>query len=591
MPVFWVSEPRLNVRIEDEPLGYSPAVGKRVSFSLSYRQRGGVDLGPAVFGVGTNWSCSFRACVVDLGRGNIRAHRGGAGFLDYSIGTPQFYDGSMATNVSNGYQIEYMDGSKDVFTNVYTDNFNVHYYFLTSQQDPSGNATIYTYANSSNYVKLLSVQDPSGKTNLLFYEDTTWTNQITKVEDPFNRTTTLQYNTNGILANITDVVGVSTSFTYDPSNGRNWVTNMTTPYGPTSFRIGGLDADATEYSATTNQVNRFVEVTLPNGGKELYLFRLDCSSLLSQTNSPFPNTTPLANTLDNVDQQNRNSFHWGPLQYTSLSSSYRSSGNVSNLNSADYALGRLRHWLAYPGTGTLLPSDALSLEQAPSPDGTTPGLFTWYDYDNKSGGVANYVGTGSRPSFVAIVLPDGATRFTHNTYGAHGELTQETSTYTAPDGSAGLRTSTFVYAGNNIDLLQAIGPQSEQVISNYFNSAPHLPDASYDALNQETHYTYNTNFQITSVIRPTGLTTTNIYFTSGLDVGRLDTTIDLEISRTNSFTYSNGLVYTHIDERGLKTTNFWDNLQRLTGVLYPDGTTISNFYTNLDLIVPPTKSA
>src|SRR5205814_4025334 len=27
MPVWWVSEPRLNLRLEDEPLGYNPAVG------------------------------------------------------------------------------------------------------------------------------------------------------------------------------------------------------------------------------------------------------------------------------------------------------------------------------------------------------------------------------------------------------------------------------------------------------------------------------------------------------------------------------------------------------------------------------------
>jgi len=32
----------------------------------------------------------------------------------------------------------------------------------------------------------------------------------------------------------------------------------------------------------------------------------------------------------------------------------------------------------------------------------------------------------------------------------------------------------------------------------------------------------------------------------------------------------------------LAVTNYWDNLQRLTGVLYPDGSTVSNVYTILD---------
>jgi YD repeat-containing protein len=52
----------------------------------------------------------------------------------------------------------------------------------------------------------------------------------------------------------------------------------------------------------------------------------------------------------------------------------------------------------------------------------------------------------------------------------------------------------------------------------------------------------------------------------------------LEIKRTNSYAYTNGLVLTHTDERGLTTTNYWDDLQRLTRVDYPNGS-ISNIYT------------
>src|SRR5205823_13782222 len=87
-----------------------------------------------------------------------------------------------------------------------------------------------------------------------------------------------------------------------------------------------------------------------------------------------------------------------------------------------------------------------------------------------------------------------------------------------------------------------------------------------------------------SVIRANGLVTTNIYFTSGY-TNWLDRTIDFSGStylRTNSFTYANGVVYSQTDERGLTVTNFWDNLQRLSGRLYPDGTTTSNLYYRLD---------
>ena len=52
MPQWWIQEPTVNLRLEDEPLGYNPALGPRVAFDLSYRQRGAVTEDPAIFGVG-----------------------------------------------------------------------------------------------------------------------------------------------------------------------------------------------------------------------------------------------------------------------------------------------------------------------------------------------------------------------------------------------------------------------------------------------------------------------------------------------------------------------------------------------------------
>lgn len=79
---WWVSEPAVNLRIEDEPSSYDPSHGPRVSFSVSYRQRGAIVEDPAIFGVGPGWSCSFRAFVLQLtgDPANVfRVHRGGAG--------------------------------------------------------------------------------------------------------------------------------------------------------------------------------------------------------------------------------------------------------------------------------------------------------------------------------------------------------------------------------------------------------------------------------------------------------------------------------------------------------------------------------
>ena len=60
-------------------------------------------------------------------------------------------------------------------------------------------------------------------------------------------------------------------------------------------------------------------------------------------------------------------------------------------------------------------------------------------------------GTQILPPLAAQVLPDATTQFTHTERNALGSPTKEISTYTASGGVA-LRTNTFTYAANLIDL-------------------------------------------------------------------------------------------------------------------------------------------
>ena len=575
MPVWWVSEPHINLRLEDEPLSYQPALGGAITFHLSYRQRGAVEEDPAVFGVGTNWSCSFRAYLVNESEYGAQLHRSGAGLIDYSVGYPEPRDGSILSIAGGGtYQIEYADGSLDVFGHPFVDANNVPFYFLTAHVDPAGNTNTFNYASSSSIVQLVSVSDPSGASTYLYYDNASFPNLITRVVDHFSRTCYLQYDSQGFLDSITDVQGLATSFTYNTTNSeqRAWITSMTTPYGPTGFRYGGVDATNLNEATTGDVVNRFVEVTLPTGGKHLFVYRL-LSDFLNQWDPTVPSTTPAIVPATWLNELN--SFHWSPLQYAALSTS-----DPTALTAADYKLGRLRHWL---WDGYLVTS-SLALERAPSPDGVAEGQTTWFDYLDQP--YPGYIGSVDQPRLVARVLPDGTSWFHYTPRNSHLKPTSYVSTYTAADGTVALRTLSFSYAANDIDLLQSLGPNGEQVVSNYFAAGNpfHAPDATYDALNQATLYTYNSHGQVTSIKTPAGLTTTNLYFSSGDSLNRLSTTIDLEISRTNTFTYyAIGLLYSQTDERGLTTARTWDNLQRLTGVAYPDGTTTSNLYVNLDL--------
>src|SRR6266705_2694303 len=70
MPYAWVSEPLLQLRLEDQPLGsYNPGLGPAPIYQLSYRNKGALPEEDIYFSFGTNWSCSLREYVFDLADG------------------------------------------------------------------------------------------------------------------------------------------------------------------------------------------------------------------------------------------------------------------------------------------------------------------------------------------------------------------------------------------------------------------------------------------------------------------------------------------------------------------------------------------
>src|SRR6266568_3809009 len=293
--------------------------------------------------------------------------------------------------------------------------------------------------------------------------------------------------------------------------------------------------------------------------------------------SQIPANTPL-NTLDTTGRSERNTFYWNASQYAQVSSV-----GLADFRWNEFKKAHIYHWLASTVQG-YTHFDSISLEQAPSPDGTTEGQLVWYDYTGKPSGVNYETGDQILPAVVARVMPDGSTSYQYNQLSTIGKATNVVEKWVS-GGSTLYRTNSYGYAANGIDLLTATNALGIRVSSNYFNSY-HQVLTNYNALNELTVYSYNTNQQFRSVTRPNGLVTTNIYFTSGTFTNWLDRTMDFSGStyfRTNSFTYgTNGLVYSQTDERGLTITNYWDNLQRLTGRLYPDGTTTSNLYYRLD---------
>ena len=66
MPVWSVSEPYVNLWLNDEPLGYQPALGPRLSFHLAFKQRDSTTgFNANFFGVGKKWNCSWFSYVTN----------------------------------------------------------------------------------------------------------------------------------------------------------------------------------------------------------------------------------------------------------------------------------------------------------------------------------------------------------------------------------------------------------------------------------------------------------------------------------------------------------------------------------------------
>jgi len=468
---------------------------------------------------------------------------------------------------TNGFTLSYPDGSQDIYGLVVSNIGGIFQAYLTKRLNAQAQKTQLIYndynTNDANpVIRLKYVIDGDGRTNAVSYvaSNSSSTNLIAQVTDPFGRAVSLAYDDHGCLTNITDVANIVSSFTYDTND---LPSGLTTPYGTTSFSI-------TDSSTNHPPSGRSVLITQPDGGHQLYLYEDYAPGITNAyPSNAVPITSPFTNTLDNSDLNLRNTFYWGPRQYTNLLTT-----NISSFAATDFRLARMKHWLT--STNSYV-GDTLSMERDPSPDngGNIEGQKTWYDYAGKTN--TEYEGTQVVPLFVAQVLPNGTPQFTYSLCNSFGAVTNRISTYSAGGGVA-FRTNIYVYDPNGIDLLITTNALGIQVSSNMYN-AFHEVATNYNALNEMTVYTYNTNQQLTNVMLPSRLVTTYAY---GSD-NSVTQQININFS-TNNYTYTNDLVLTHTDPRGLTTTNAWDNLNRLISTTFPDGTSISCTYSNLDLI-------
>jgi RHS repeat-associated protein len=429
-------------------------------------------------------------------------------------------------------------------------------FFLTEIVDPQGRKLVLEYASDNySYVHIDTVTEPDGPCTTLYHEDVSHRNLVTSVSGP-SGTVSLSYDETGQnLTGIQDAMGMSTTFSYDANY---WPTAMVTPAGTTGFTLYDAGGDI-NYAG----VGRYAIISEPGGTAQVFsMFYIEPGIQgfpTTYSSSVIPQNTPL-NTLDSGGRNSRSSFHWNRQQTQALSTA-----DPLQFTWADYLKGRHRRWL----DGHM---STLSTEQSPSPDGSTEGQITWFDHMGKA--TASAEGNQILPAVIARVMPDGSTWYAWLRRNSWGHLTNVVEKWDS-GGTALYRTNIYVRAADEIDLVAHTNAMGVLASSNVFN-AYHQVTTNYNALGEPTVFTYGSTRQLTSITRPTGLVTTNIYASNN----RLQKTIDLQINRTNSFTwYSSGNLESHTSERGLSVTNYWDALNRLTGTKYPDGTTTTNLYT------------
>jgi len=306
----------------------------------------------------------------------------------------------------------------------------------------------------------------------------------------------------------------------------------------------------------------------------------------------------------------RNTFHWGRRQFTALSSSVQtilSSGNLSNalanLTTADFYKADLKHWLLSSIDDVSI-TESLSSEQDPSPDtaGQISGLRMWYNYSGKPS--AELSSSDPQISCIARLLPDDTSQYTTYNYypvtgvfgfpPGSGFVSDNESSYTMPSGGVGELTNWFTYAANSVDLISVSNSFSQYVNLGY--NGYHQINAITNALNQVATLGWDdSNTHNLTGVQFIGGASINLTLYSGQWVnnnwvpspysGFVQEAQWSPQGRTLTFnSYNFGLPTSVTDDRGVTLGNTWDGLNRLTGITFPDETTISNIYNRLDLV-------
>ncbi|HKP03471.1 MAG TPA: RHS repeat-associated core domain-containing protein [Chthoniobacterales bacterium] len=530
----------VSLNIVDTPLNYSPPRGDDIAFTVTYNQKESQQ--PETFNysnLGPKWTFDWLSYVTDDPNAQfplVSLYMSGGGAEIYPIAAdtltfapdPQSHAVLVKTG-PDSYERRSPDGSKQIYGLSDSETSYPRRIFMTKIIDSIGNTVSVGYDAS---FRVTTIADSLGQITTISYQLAGDPLKITKVTDPFGRFATFQYAA-GKLTTITDRIGIQSQFTY--LAGTDSIDSLTTPYGTTTF-VSGEDG-----------ISRWIETTDPLGGKERVEYRDQAPGI-----APNDPVGPTASGITNSGLDFANTFYWDK--------------RAMLLAPGDYSKAKISHWLS-DADGSV--SGTLSSEKLPLEN------RVWYTY----AGQPDYQHTGpsANPSQIARVLADGSTQLSQFEYNSLGKPTKTVD----PAG----RTTSFVYAANNIDLLevrQTTGASNELQRKFTYNGL-HEPLTETDAAGQVTTRTYNAQGQLLTSKNARNEVTTYAYG-GAVPAGCLASITSPSfngVSAVTNFTYDSfKRVRTVTDTDNYTVTTVYDNFDRKTKVTYPDSTFEQFQYTD-----------
>ncbi|HTQ07402.1 MAG TPA: hypothetical protein VMI54_26280, partial [Polyangiaceae bacterium] len=310
-----------SLNLRDTPAGYAPQRGPSVFVSLTYNQRDGAQPGsPTFFNLGRKWTIDALSYITydsSNPSGTVTRYVSGGGqviYTGYSSGSfpKERFTGAVlsrtpATGVATSFTLTEVDGTTFTFSQTDGSTTTTRSLFLSAVTDPSGNSLSYAYDKSSGGgTRLIAIVDAAGRTTSLSYGEPTNDLLVTGIGDPFGRTASLTYS-NGQLASITDVIGITSSFSY--KSGTDFVQQLSTPYGNSTFSYAE-GANAARSLELTDALGNTERIEFLHGAPGISNVVLD-SDGDGSTSDEIPSGLGITDDYN----QYRNTFYWDRNAY------------------------------------------------------------------------------------------------------------------------------------------------------------------------------------------------------------------------------------------------------------------------------------